>query len=155
MKSYTYSPFPLAQYQLPGLATCEAHTILTAMDPDDQVPVWNLFWLSNPQIDLIPGAGRKWWRVYTPTAELLKCAINDALVEPFAAQKLAAHPEEFIEWFTTEPHEDYKLYELRGKAWVDTVLERAREASDRLVLAEPPIVVMDNVISLASYRRTA
>jgi hypothetical protein len=125
----------MADYYIPGVAACEVRVLQQLCQP---VPIWNAFWLSNPTIDTVPEAGSKWWKHYRPVERLLSAIVHDAGEDPRMVDTLTKHPLAFIEWFEQQPHRDFHTYEAAGgEAWVATVLRRATEAADRMILANP------------------
>jgi len=138
---FRYSPLQIENYRLPGMKTCEVRSIEEMPEPD-KAAVWNLFWLSIPDIDTVPGSGKRWFKTYTPVAgatgaivrDVLAGIRADALEDPVMYYKVRLHPRRFIEWFEREDHTIYdSYYVLGGPKWVSTVLTRAERAKAHLL----------------------
>jgi hypothetical protein len=97
--------------------------------------IWNLFWLSIPSLDKVPGSGNNWWRKYTPVEGALVAIKSDVIEDEVLYRKLCMHPSQFFEWFGRE--RDHSIYNsfatMGGKPWVNLVLNRAEEAAERLL----------------------
>lgn len=125
---HVYSPLPIDAYRLPGLDSDEVTIIQKS---DFKGSLWNLFWLSTPGIDTVPGA-HKWWDHYRPHRYALSAMIKDLHGDAALAEKLVAHPETFLAWFDRQDRSVYECYdELGGNTWVETVVSRAVIASSR------------------------
>lgn len=143
---YRYSPHEISRYRLAGMPEDEITGFITA---DRAQAIWNLFWLSNPDLDKIPGTGRNWVSVYHPTEGAVPAIVRDVYDDEVLFRKLTLHPDQFIDWFEREFHERYDAYDvLGGDRWVVTVLERAEAAAARMTAANPPMIVQGNVIML-------
>lgn len=135
--TYLYSPLPMREYRLQGL---DADEVSVIEQSGAVLPIWNLFWLSNPKLDLIPLHGDRWWSVYRPDAAVLSSCIRDSYNDSTLCQVIVDHPYVFLPWFETQVHQDYHSYEvLGGKRWVELVMTRAEEAGSRLVSVAPPV----------------
>lgn len=142
--TYRYSPQPMSEYKLTGVPHDEVSVIAKSEHPE---AVWNLFWLSIPALDSVPGSGHDWWRGYTPTPGILGAILADVYQDEVLYRKLMMHPEMFIQWFEREDHSIFDSYNvLGGPTWVATVLKRAELAVNRLCAEDPPIRVEGNVI---------
>lgn len=128
---FRYSPLPIDQYRVVSLPTCEVAIVQGHPKRD---AIWNLFWLSVPALDHLPGTGRDWWKHYKPVHGALSAVIRDVLDDEVLFRKLLLHPSRFIEWFERDDHSVYECYEVIGTPWVDTVLVRAEEAATRRLI---------------------
>ena len=119
------------------------------------IPAWNLFWLSNPQLDKVPGSGNRWYQHYRPVAGMLTAVYRDITSDSTLRGKLSQHPLLFLEWYERQTHKTMDLYRsLAGPNWVQTVTARAQEASDRMITQAPPVIITGNVIKV-DFRRAA
>ena len=136
---YTYSEFATCDYRISTLDRCEIRMI-EALGGDAAVATWNLFWLSSPGVDYLPGAGAGWWTSYTPNPAATQAIVRDAVEDEVLFRKLLMHPLRFQQWFEDEPdHSIYDSYDaLGGDDWVKTVLRRAGEAIVRIDAGLPP-----------------
>lgn len=151
-KRYCYSPHPMERYLLHGVKDDEVSAI---MQLDRSVAVWNLFWLSVPGLDNLPGSGRRWHKVYKPVENALATIVTDVLEDEVLYRKLMMHPEQFYDWFEREDHTIFDCHEvLGGDIWVETVLTRAQAAIDRLIIQNPVVSFKDNVVKV-NFRRAA
>lgn len=126
IKKYLYSPAVAARYRVKSLARCEVSVIL---ETNYRHEVWNLFWLSCPQIDLCLDAedvGN-----YRPIPGLAGNVIRDVLADVQLINALTKHPHDFLRWFEYENHESYWCFKEHHGTWVDTVIRRAQEAGKR------------------------
>jgi len=155
MDSYRYSEHPPTAYMLdcPGMR-CEVQTLLQ-VDETDCEPFWNYFWLSNPALDRVVGAGKDWWRVYAPGQRTLSSVIKDVAEDFMLHHHLSLHPLAFVEWWAEQRHADFRMFEVGGQSWADAVGQRAQTAADRLTRAHPPIVTSGNVLVLSDFRKRA
>jgi hypothetical protein len=143
---YRYSPLPIPEYNLVGAPQNEINTI---MGGDRREAVWNLFWLSLPQLDTIPGSGNKWWERYQPTAGALRAVVMDVNQDEVLYRKLMLHPEAFLSWWEREDHSIFDAYDvLGGKRWAETVLRRAEETAQRFACDMPPVSIVGNVVKV-------
>lgn len=123
-----YSPLPLESYVIPSLPTCQVREIKQI----EQWPgIWNLFWLSVPTIDTIPGSGTGWWKGYKPTPGVLGAVISDVMLDEPLYRRLISHPRKFADWWYRQDPSIFETYEVLGEGWAETVLQRAHEARDR------------------------
>lgn len=142
MNECRYSPLPIENYfiDIPVMSSIKAISKL------DLAPaVWNLMWLSHPQVDNLPGAGDNWHKVYTTPEDLQKALIRDVYDDEVLYRKLCMTPIAFLDWWRREDHTIYDAYDVGGKDWVETVTSRAEEAAARL---SKVIEVRDNVIAV-------
>lgn len=131
--SYRYSPEPMEAYRLQNLPVCEVEVIKSS---EYTFEAWNLFWLSNPTIDVVPTLGARWWEHYRPVEGLLVAVMSDVAEDEQLFTKLSLHPDVFSHWFAREDHTIFECYEkLGGRHWVSTVLDRAEEAARHLMEA--------------------
>ena len=150
---YVYSPRPIEDYFLLGLPDSEAELISKLTEAADAV--WNLFWLTTPDIDLVPDAGKDWWRRYRPWRGGAAAVLADATQDEVMRRKLTMHPRHFVAWFEREDHSIYDCYDVYdGRQWVDTVLSRAEAAGDRLTRLPGFIKAEGNVLRV-DFRRAA
>ena len=96
---YRYSPHPIESYFIQGLeGRCEAGVISKLPKPE---AVWNLFWLSTPLIDNLPGAGSNWLNVYKPTTSGLAAIVSDIIFDKCLREQLLMHPTKFAAWISS------------------------------------------------------
>lgn len=152
MSPVIYSPRPIGDYVISSVPVCEVREVLQ-IGPAERAAVWNLFWLSTPALDTLPGAGGTWWKGYTPQEGLLAAIIGDAIEDAALHHKLMARPSKFIEFWQRQDHSIFDTYEILGDSWVQTVLERAQEAERRFV--DPVTERRGNVIRVAFPRKVA
>lgn len=131
-----YSPLPMDAYRLEGVAHDELSAIVGA--PYER-EAWNLFWLSTPAIDSVPGTGPEWFRFYAPTQGLLARLIRDIGNDEGLRTRLGGHPLAFAEWFEDQPATDY--LSSSDPLWAQTVVARAKAASDRILREIPPFSI--------------
>lgn len=149
---YTYSPRPATDYRLKGLDSDEISVILGGSHSQ---ALWNLFWLSLPEIDHVPDAGRNWYKFYHPVDGALAAMIRDVHNDEPLCRKLVMHPDIFIDWFDREDVSMFECYGvLSGDHWKGNVLARAELAARRLTAASPPVTIKDNVVTV-DFRRSA
>lgn len=152
-KPYVYSPRQMLAYRLPGVPLDEVQVLA---ESEVREPAWNLFWLSNPDIDKVPDAGNRWHRVYTPQRDLLAHVIEDIYGDEALRRRLVLHPHAFADWFENQDYGAYLLFNCNGgSAWVQNVMDRARIAGDRLLVEGPVVQVADNVIRVNFGQRAA
>lgn len=124
-KPLVYSPLPASSYVIQGVEACEASWI---MAQPLALPIWNLFWLSNPNIDNLPGAGKDWWKVYRPLKQSLSAVAGDVMSDEVLYRKLLMPVHRFAEWFERADHKVYLSYKVfGGDLWVSAVMSRAKE----------------------------
>jgi hypothetical protein len=129
MKACLYSPFPVDDYAILDLPTDSART--TKMLERGEA-IWNLLWLSKPDIDTLRGAGPNWAKNYTPQPALSGAVVRDVNEYDALYEMLHEHPAKFAAWFAKEDHKTWHCYAACGARWVSTVLARAEGASVRL-----------------------
>lgn len=150
--AYVYSPFPPSSYRLVGMKMDEV-TVIQDIDRSDAI--WNMFWMSVPQLDHIPQAGARWSKAYSPRPRALATIVTDVNDDEVLYRKLLMHPVAFAEWWEREDHTIYDAYGVCGEAdWVQTVLTRADAAARRLLAQQPRTKVNGNVIEV-NFRRAA
>lgn len=144
MNPYVYSPKGIEAYFLPGLdLKCEAGAISTLIRSG---AVWNLFWLSTPGIDQVPGAGNEIYKLYYPVKGAAASMTADVMLDDALYSKLCLHPSRFLAWFEAEDHSIYDCYDILGEqVWVDNVIRRATEAASRMAAEVPAIQRNGNV----------
>lgn len=150
-KQYQYSPLEPGRYSCHGYEGRDDVSVITGLARG--AAIWNLFWLSNPNIDRVPELGRRWRKGYQHQVGLSEAVIADAINiehEPLI-WKLTMHPDSFMDFFQRQDHTTFRLYHRGGQAWVDTVMARAEESAIRITSEQikregPPIEVMGNVL---------
>lgn len=125
-----YSPLPAEMYKAPTVDYCEVRSILQI--ETHSAAVWNLFWLSTPSIDRMPGAGTTWFRHHQPDPKAAAAITADVLFDEPLLRKLCMHPSSFYEWFERQDHSIFDTYYVLGEGWIDTVLTRAAQAISRI-----------------------
>lgn len=128
-----YSPHPPESYVIGSMPTCQVREIQKI---EHWQGIWNLFWLSVPDIDTLPGSGVDWWRGYTPTAGVLGAVISDVLLDEVLYRRLVSQPRKFADWWCRQDPTIFTTYEVLGEKWAETVLTRAHEARDRNRIVE-------------------
>jgi hypothetical protein len=78
--------------------------------------IWNLYWLSEPQLDALPGAGMRWINRFRPQAGGLAAVIRDVNQDPLLARKLQEPPGQFLSWFETEDATIFAIVNRRDGA---------------------------------------
>lgn len=152
MTNHCYSPLPSERYRLEGMPQDE---ITTLREHGREDAIWNMFWLSVPSLDNIPGAGKNWTKVYTPVPGALGSIISDVSGDEPLYRKVLMHPYAFMSFFERQDHSIFDTYaQLGGQRWVDTVMERAELAGARLTLRNPAVTVDGNVLKV-DFRRAA
>jgi len=147
-----YSHHPIPAYHLDGVAQDEVSVI---QGLTDSIPVWNLFWLSSPTIDLVPTTGKRWFKHYSPVQGLLVAVMRDVAADVVTMRKLMMHPLAFAEWFERQEPANFRTSQASGRDdWAALVLQRCKEASDRMLETNPPVTITGNVISV-NFRAAA
>lgn len=124
-----YSPKPIEDYFIEMQSYCGIRRI--AENEQCSQEIWNLYWLSDPITDALPG-------FYGPLTNLLKVServtavTQDVLEDYHLAQALSWSPSRFLDWFCREDPTIYDCYEAFGPDWVETVKLRAIQAAERL-----------------------
>jgi hypothetical protein len=113
--------------------------------------IWNLYWLSEPQLDALPGAGMRWINRFRPQAGGLAAVIRDVNQDPLLARKLREPPGQFLSWFETEDATIFDSHVAFGDDWPATVVKRAHLA---ILNTEGRKVVSGNVVQV-NFRRRA
>jgi len=122
-RQIVYSPHPATDYIIRDLDDCEVSWILGL---PIAFPTWNLFYLSVPEIDRLPGSGADWWKHYKPRVGAMGAVITDVTDDEVLYRKLMMPLARFSEWFERADHQSFRCYHhLGGNAWVDTVNTRA------------------------------
>lgn len=150
-KQYVYSPLPADAYLLQG-TSCDVGELLKH---PAATALWNFYWLSAPDIDVVPSLGERWSRGYMPQLGRARAVMIDVLDDEVLYRKVTMHPDAFIDFFEHDDVSIYECYEkLGGEHWVETVLRRADEASLREVAKHPLVTVQGNLLSV-DFRRAA
>ena len=144
---YIYSPLPIEAYFLPGLDDmCEAGTIAKL---ERSQSIWNLFWLSKPALDLLPGCKGRWSDHYRSTMGDAAAVVSDVMLDEVLHRKLLMHPTRFVAWFETTDSAVYSAYDAMGElAWRSVVMDRARLAAQRIAGEDPAISKTASVMDL-------
>ena len=146
--NYRYSPLPIDEYKIAVIPSCEVRTV-DALDEPDRTSVWNLYWLSVPELDALPIYRKSldWHRHYQPVDDACAAVISDAMLDEHLGRILRLHPTRFLLAFQIDNHKQYETYDLLGgQAWVDTVLSRAAQAARRMA-SEVPALQHSNIYS--------
>ena len=153
---YRYSPHDIADYTITTIADCEVRSIMRKPERF-RLPLWNLFWLSTPAVDLLleHGKSERWNRHYTFREKALPSLILEVETDPVLELKLGLHPARFLDWFRREDHDIYDsaYHELEGEVWVETVKRRAAEAATRLAGTLPPNMQGSNIYAFIQRPR--
>ena len=139
LKSYRYSPFDMLEYRITSLPECEITSIMS-LPQEQATAVWNLLWLSRPDLDALPehGSSPDWHKHYMPVPGTSRAITADAIADEAMLRKLQLHPTSFLAFFEREDHSVYDCYTaLGGEAWVTTVTERAKASARRMALSLP------------------
>jgi len=148
-----YSPLPIEDYHLAGVSP---DFVDCFQEQEHGQALWNLFWLSNATVDLIPGTGKMWWKGYKSVQGGIQALLDDVTEDRPLREHALKPPGVFAEWFRKEDHSIYDAYPVfGGETWVQTVLSRADEAAARLAEASPRVVVSGNVLNVDFRRRRA
>ena len=142
MNDYRYSPLPIEDYYVNMVGMTSVATIAKL---DLSEAIWNMVWLSMPQLDNLPGSGKDWHKVFTTTPGLQAALVTDVYEDEVLYRKLLMPPHRFLEWWKREDHTIYDAYEIGGKEWAVTVTQRAEEATVRMSKVKN---VKDNVIAV-------
>jgi len=147
-----YAPKDINEYHLSGVST----DFVTAIEREEAAEaIWNLFWLSVPSVDTIPGSGESWWRTFKVQPASLAAIMADVVEDSTLRNKLCGPPGEFADWFEREDASIYdSYYALNGEVWRENVLRRAREAASRPLPAKLLQSVMGNVFEVNFGRRS-
>lgn len=136
MKGYRYSNFPMEAYKLP--IQRDEVDVIGMFEEAQRLPIWNLFWLSNPTIDAVPGSGSRWHRHYAPLPGLLVSVFQDVLDRSDLMGAVTSHPSQFMVWFCGQNAAEFRTYDIAGRVkWMDNVLERSQKAADGLLKVAP------------------
>lgn len=156
MSKHRYSPLPIDAYDFIGAPRNEVDSIqrLASTDPLRSLAVWNLFWCSEPRIDLIPALGARWYEKYTPVDGLLAAVIEDVIEDEALFRKLLMHPRALADWLEWEDGSIYTCEQLFGLSWKPGVVARANAAADRMLTEQRSVLFKDdNVVHLDFARR--
>lgn len=147
-----YSPKDISEYRLAGTSTDEVSVIMRL---PEAASVWNAFWLSMPDLDHVPGSGRAWFKVYKPVVGMLAAVYKDVVSDEVFGRKVVMHPIEFSEWFDRQDLTRYESFRtMQGANWAQTVANRARLVTDRLILNNPPVRVLNGKLRFPMGRMT-
>lgn len=123
---------------------------------EHRVQVWNLFWLSLPDLDKLPGTTLPWMKVFQLPTGVFPAIVADVYEDDLLRAKLGLSPLAFALWFEREDASIYDTYALLGGAsWVETVLRRAHEAHARIESERGAVrhQTQGNVIHVKRWRR--
>lgn len=147
----------MAEYKISSLSACEVSTIMAQHEPRFVLPLWNLFWLSIPEIDNLAAHAKseRWFLHYQAVENGLSCLIREVETDPVLEYKLSMHPTSFLEWFKREDHGIYEFAyaQLGGEKWVETVKRRAAEAAYRMANELPPEMQGSNIFAFVQKPR--
>ena len=145
-----YSPKPIEDYFIEAQHYCGIRRIAGGEQCSQEI--WNLYWLSDPITDVLPGFSG-------PLTDLLKVServtavTQDVLEDYQLAQALSWSPSRFLDWFCREDPTIYDCYDVFGPGWVETVKLRAIEAAERLGEREAYVPLPSNVVQVNFGKR--
>ena len=135
-----YSPRPIQDFFCMELPDDEFRVIARARH---FVAIWNLYWLSVPEIDCVPVVQRHQRAFhYVPCPTKYKAVILDAMDDEQLQSHLHRPPAEFLHWFQAE--RDYTIYECWdafGPRWPEVVRFRAEQAILHRLKLQPFVTV--------------
>ena len=139
-----YSPRPIEDY----IEVSEHLGSIRGIAEQDMCSceMWNLYWLSEPQLDGLLDKEKPWWESYQVNEALLVAVTQDVLEDYQLAQALSWSPSRFLDWFCREDPTIYDCYDVFGPGWVETVKRRAIEAAERLGEREAYVPLPSNVV---------
>lgn len=144
-----YSPLPIDSYSLEGVNNDIVGAIkgLTPELPGLPTPtaVWNLFWLSEPSLDHLPGSGPRWHQFYRVRPGSIVSVYKDVTDDHVLQRKLLMSPLSFTDWFARRNPVAYRCNVVFPN-WHSTVLSRANQALERRLQSHPVVEVRDNVL---------
>jgi hypothetical protein len=148
---HEYSPLPRSMYELQGAEDCDVRAIGRL---ERAQATWNLYWLSAPALDLIPGSGEDWWKVYTPSADVAASLALDVAEDEVLYRKLMMHPQAFGAWFEREDLTQFSSYALMGcEQWRTIAMARACEAMERMRLGGASVLGRTRNVVYANFGR--
>lgn len=124
-----YSPLPLQAYEPENPVGCDTSEI---KKHPQSTAVWNLFWLSCPDVDTLPGASATWAQHYTPRPDVLAAVVADVTLDDTLFRQLSASPRDFAAWWCRQDCRTFDTYYYLGPKWPINVLERAHQAIARM-----------------------
>ena len=138
MNNQRYSPLPVEDYFVS--TKCKPSIqVISELEIGDAI--WNLLYLSNPDVDLIPENEAE----YVTNRALQDAIVTDVYEDEVLYRKLLMPIGRFIAWFQREDHTIYDAYNVGGEHWVSTVLKRAAAVAERQA---PVVSKRDNVIQV-------
>lgn len=126
---FRYSPLPLTSYQPPDSALCGLQEI---RESPQSAAIWNLFWLTCPEVDTLAGAGPGWAKHYRPMPDVLAAVVADVTLDEVLFRRVMSRPEKFAAWWCRQDYSIFDTYYYLGPKWPVTVLERAHDAITRM-----------------------
>jgi len=148
---HEYSPLPRHMYELQGAEDCDVRAIGRL---ERSTAIWNLYWMSVPALDLIPGSGADWWKVYSPAADVAATLASDVMDDEVFFRKLTMHPQSFGAWFEREDLTIFDAYPLMGcENWRTIVMARAQEAMERMRLGGGSVLGKSRNVVYANFGR--
>lgn len=126
---FIYSPLAISNYILPTATRCAAKEI---QESPQSHAIWNLFWLSCPDVDTLPGAGPAWAQHYRPRPDVLAAVTADVTLDEVLFRRVMSRPEKFAAWWCRQDYSIFDTYYYLGPKWPVTVLERAHQAIARM-----------------------
>ena len=120
----TYSPLPIQSYFLQGADHCVMRVIERQSMFSEAT--WNLYYLSMPSLDLVPGAGKNWYKVYKTDGLLVNNLLSYISLDANLHDHLLQHPAKFVAWFKRSRYIDL------DPKWAEVVIARAEEVALRL-----------------------
>lgn len=131
-----YSPRPIESYfRETHTDGCPIRGIAGQECCSDEM--WNLYWLSVPELEGTNYTKDGWITVGLKYKEPYVSVSRDVLEDYHLAQALSWSPSRFLDWFCREDPTIYDCYEAFGSGWVETVKRRAMEAAERLEQVRP------------------
>lgn len=126
---FRYSPLPITSYQPTDSALWGPQEI---RESPQASAIWNLFWLSCPEVDTLPGAGPLWPQHYLHRPDVLAAVIADVTLDEVLFRRVGSRPEKFAAWWCRQDYSVFDTYYYLGPKWPVTVLERAHLAIARM-----------------------
>lgn len=126
---FRYSPLSITSYEPPNSEACGIQEIKKS--PQNHA-IWNLLWLSCPEVDTLAGAGPLWSQHYQPRPDVLVAITSDVTLDEVLFRRVISRPEKFAEWWHRQDYTIFDTWYYLGPRWPVTVLERAHEAIARM-----------------------